>query len=218
MNNLTIEEFPNGIKIYQGLDGYKFTKDAVDLAKFCNIKHTDSVLEMCAGSGVVSFYTYSLCNFQKLYLNEIQHNNCLIIDKNIQFNQMEKVAKCLECNLKTLTVGDFSKKLDVIICNPPYFKVHGSKVNDNYSIAISRHEIEVTLDEIVAKAGELIKDKGRFYLCMMPNRMAETVATLSKHRFECKTIKFLRNSKGEINLCLFEAVYNAKSGVQLIVE
>ena len=65
MNNLTIEEFPNGIKIYQGLDGYKFTKDAVDLAKFCNIKHTDSVLEMCAGSGVVSFYTYSLCNFQK---------------------------------------------------------------------------------------------------------------------------------------------------------
>lgn len=218
MDNLTIEQFPNGIKVYQGTDGYKFTKDAIDLAKFCNIKHTDNVLEMCAGSGVVSFYTYSLGCFSKLYLNEIQHRNCEIIAKNIQLNNMEGVAKCLEGNLKTLKNSDFDKKLDVIICNPPYFKVQGSRINDNLSVAISRHELEVTLEEIVSKAKELIKDKGRFYLCMMPSRMAEVVATLAKYKFECKTIKFLTNAKGEVNLCLFEAVNNAKSGVNITIE
>lgn len=218
MTELTIEEFPNGIKVFQGTDGYKFTKDAVDLAKFCKIKHTDNVLEMCAGSGVVSFYAYSLCKFNKLYLNEIQHSNCEIINQNIHLNNLCGIAKCLEGNLKNLNYASFDKKLDVIVCNPPYFKVQGSKINDNYSIAISRHEIEVTLDDIVYKASELIKDKGRFYLCMTPNRMTEVVVALSKHKFECKTIKFLQNHKGEVNLCLFEAVYKAQSGVKIILE
>lgn len=218
MTKLTIEEFPNGIKVFQGVDGYKFTRDAVDLAKFCNLKHTDNVLEMCAGCGVVSFYAYSLNKFSKLYLNEIQHDNCEIINQNIQLNNLIGVAECFECNLKKLNNACFDKKLDVIICNPPYFKVKGSKINENYAIAISRHEIEVTLDEIVSKASELIKDKGRFYLCMTPNRMTEVIVILSKHRFECKTIKFLQNHKGEVNLCLFEAVYNAQSGVKLILE
>ena len=46
------------ISIYQSEYYYKFTQDAIMLAKFCNIKHSDDVLELCAGSGVISFYTY----------------------------------------------------------------------------------------------------------------------------------------------------------------
>lgn len=218
MTDLTIEEFPNGIRLYQGKEGYKFTKDAVDLAKFCTIKHTDNVLEMCAGSGVISFYAYSLTNFNRIYLNEIQHINCEIIEKNINLNNLQGIAKCFECNLKDLKLTDFDKKLDVIICNPPYFKVQGNIINENYSVAISRHELEVTLEKIVDKASQLIKDKGRFYLCMTPDRMAETVAILHNKKFECKRIKFLLNKNKVVNLVLFEAFYNAKTGVKIIIE
>ncbi len=216
--DLTIEEFPNGIKIFQSNDGYKFTKDAVELAKFCNIKHTDNVLELCAGSGVVSFYMYSLNTFNQLFLNEIQHQNCEIINKNIQLNNIQNKAKCLEGNLNDLRVTDFPKKLDVIVCNPPYFKVVGSKVNSNYSVAISRHEIETDLSKIIKKSSQLIKDKGRLYLCMNEERFAEMVAELSLNHFECKRIKFLTNQKGRVNLCLVEAVFKAKSGVKITIE
>lgn len=212
------EIFPNGICVWQSDDGYKFTRDAVELAKFCVTKHTDNVLEMCAGSGVVGFYAYSLNAFSHLYLNEIQHKNCQIILKNIEENNMSRKASCLECNLSDLKPTDFEKKLDVILCNPPYFKLSGSKVNEDYSIAISRHEIETDLQTIVEKATTLIKDKGRFYLCMPQERLAETVAVLQNNRFECKRIKLLLNSKKEVSLCLFEAVYKAKSGVKIIIE
>ena len=76
---------------------------------------------------------------------------------------MEKVAKCLECNLKTLTVGDFSKKLDVIICNPPYFKATSGEVSSNEVKAISRTELKITLEEIIQHAAGVLKYSGKLY-------------------------------------------------------
>ena len=72
IDNFKLEHFDNGISIYQSDNYYKFTQDAIHLAKFCNIKHSDDVLELCAGSGVISFYAYSLCPYNHLYFNEIQ--------------------------------------------------------------------------------------------------------------------------------------------------
>ena len=79
LDNLKLENFDNGISIIQSDDYYKFTQDAIMLAKFCNIKHRDDVLELCAGSGVISFYAYSLCPYNHLYFNEIQGEMCKII-------------------------------------------------------------------------------------------------------------------------------------------
>ena len=85
IDNLKLENFDNGISILQSDDYYKFTQDAIMLAKFCNIKHTDNVLELCAGSGVISFYAYSLSSFNHLYFNEIQPEMCEIIKENIHW-------------------------------------------------------------------------------------------------------------------------------------
>lgn len=218
MNNLSIEIFPNGVKVYQDDEGYKFTKDAIDLAKFCNIKHSDNVLEMCAGSGVISFYAYSLTQFNTLYLNEIQDDACEVIRKNIELNNLGGKAFCLSGNLKDLSINDFSKKLDVIICNPPYFKLSTQKINEDYKIALARHELEATLEDIIKKAGELIKDKGRMYLVMPTERLAEVVYLFKEYHFEPKRMKILINKNNEGRLAIFEAVYKGKTGLKVVVE
>ena len=46
-----------------------------------------------------------------------------------------------------------------------------------------------TLQEIVKKASELIKDKGKFYLCMTIDRSAELLGELYTHNFHVKKIK-----------------------------
>lgn len=218
MSELKIEEFPNGVRVFQDENGYKFTKDAIDLATFCNIKHTDNVLELCAGGGVVSFYAYALSSFDKLYLNEIQPYACEVIKKNIELNNMQDKAVCLEGNLKELAISDFIKKLDVIVCNPPYFKVSTQKISLDYARAVARHEIEATLEDVIKKAGELIKDKGKFYLVMTAERMAEVIYLLKTYKFECKRIKILKNKANEAYLAIFEAVYNGKTGVKVVIE
>ncbi len=206
----------NEISIYQSDNYYKFTQDAIMLAKFCNIKHSDDVLELCAGSGVISFYAYSLCPYNHLYFNEIQPEMCEIIEENIAFNGFKRRSKIFNCNLKELKSSDFKKHLDVIICNPPYFKVNpNNKINEKYEIAISRHEIEATLEDIISKSSELLKDKGRLYMVHLASRSTEVISTCSKYHLEVKRMKFIFNGEKEAYLVLIEAIKNAKPGVRI---
>lgn len=216
IDNFKLEHFDNGISVYQSDNYYKFTQDAIMLAKFCNIKHSDDVLELCAGSGVISFYAYSLCSFNHLYFNEIQPEMCKIIEENISFNNFKRRSKIFNCNLKDLKLSDFKKHLDVIICNPPYFKVEEHhKINEKYEIAIARHEIEATLEDIISKSSELLKDKGRLYMVHLASRSTEVVAFCSKYHLEVKRMKFIFNGEKEAYLVLIEAVKNAKPGVRI---
>ncbi len=216
IDNFKLEHFENGISIYQSDNYYKFTQDAILLAKFCNIKHTDNVLELCAGSGVISFYAYSLCPYNHLYFNEIQPEMCEIIKENISFNGFEKKSKIFNCNLKDLSLSNFRKPLDVIICNPPYFKLDKTnKINEKYEIAIARHEIEATLEDIIQKSSELLKDKGRLYMVHVASRSTELISLCCKYNVEVKRMKFIFNGDKEAYLVLIEAVKNAKSGVRI---
>lgn len=217
IDNFKLEHFNNGVSVYQSESLYKFTQDAILLAKFCNIKHSDNVLELCAGSGVIGFYVYSLCPFNKLYFNEIQQEMCEIIEENIKFNNFKRKSKVFNCNLKNLKLTNFKKPLDVIICNPPYQKVNeNSLINQNKNIAIARHEIEATLEDIINKCGELLKDKGRLYMVHLASRSTEIISLCSQNKMEVKKLKFIFNGEKDAYLVLVEAVKNAKAGVRVI--
>ena len=216
IDNFKLEHFDNGISVYQSDNYYKFTQDAILLAKFCNIKHSDNVLEICAGSGVISFYAYSLCPFNHLYFNEIQPEMCEIIEENIKFNGFKRKSKIFNCNLKNLKLSDFPKNLDVIICNPPYQKINNnSKINERYEIAIARHEIEATLEDIIKKSSQLLKDKGRLYMVHIAPRTTEIVAYCAKYNMQVKRMKFIFNGDKEAYLVLIEAVKGANPGVRV---
>ena len=217
IDNFKLEHFDNGIAIYQSDNYYKFTQDAILLAKFCNIKHSDDVLELCAGSGVISFYAYSLCNFNHLYFNEIQPEMCEIIEENIKFNNFKRRSKIFNCNLKDLKLLDFPKPVDVIICNPPYQKVNNnSLVNEKREIALARHEIEATLEDIIKKSSELLKDKGRLYMVHLASRATELAVLCNRYNMEIKQMKFIFNGEKDAYLVLIEAVKGAKSGVRIM--
>lgn len=216
IDNFKLEHFDNGISVYQSDNFYKFTQDAILLAKFCNIKHSDNVLELCAGSGVISFYAYSLCPFNHLYFNEIQTEMCEIIEENIKFNGFKRKSKIFNCNLKDLKLSDFPKSLDVIICNPPYQKVNEkSLINERPEIALARHEIEANLDDIIKKSSELLKDKGRLYMVHIAPRVTEIVTDCAKYNMQVKRMKFIFNGDKEAYLVLIEAVKGASPGVRI---
>ena len=213
MTNLTLEQFENGVKLYQDEGLYKFTSDAIKLAKFCKIKHTDNVLDLCAGSGVVGLYAYSINECNKLYFNDIQPQMCDLINKNIELNNLQDKATILCKDLSDLSLGDFDKKLDVIVCNPPYFKVNG-KISQDISKAMCRHEICTNLEKIISKASALLKSGGQFYLVIPSNRLCECVTFLNKNKHEAKTIEIYHTS-GKSTVCLVESVKDANSGVNI---
>lgn len=215
MTNLSLESFENGIKVYQDENLYKFTSDAIKLAKFCKLKHTDNVLDMCAGCGVVGFYAYSINSCNKIYFNEIQPQMCDLIDKNINLNNLKSKTKVLCKDLNNLNLNDFEKRLDVIVCNPPYFKLT-AKIKQDKSVAMCRHEITTNLQQIIYKAGELIKYNGKFYLIIPTDRMCECIGLLNVNKFEVKRME-IYHTNSLATVCLLESVKGGKSGVMVNV-
>lgn len=213
MNKL--EHFDNGVVVRQDDDGYKFTADSISLAKFANIKHTDHVCEFCAGSGVISLYAYSLCAFDRLYFVEIQGDMCDLIGQNIALSGLGESATVLHKDVKDVCDGDFDKKVDVVLCNPPYQKVTGAKINENYEIAICRHELLCTFSDLARKASEILKYKGRFYYMLPAERLAESVVECARYGLEPKRVCAIYNNKPTAYLVLVEAVLGAKSGMIL---
>lgn len=215
MTKLSLEQFENGIQIYQDETLYKFTSDSIKLAKFCKINHADNVLDMCAGCGVVGFYAYSIKPFNKLYLNDIQPEMCELIDKNIELNSLQNKCKIICKNLKYLTIQDFGKLLDVIVCNPPYFKYNG-RINESVNIAASRHEIYTNFNQIASTASKLLKDKGKFFVVMPADRLCESVCRLAENKLVVKRLEMYSHNSS-VTLCLIEAVKNAGDGVKIKV-
>lgn len=216
MTNLSLEEFENGVKIYQDENLYKFTSDAIKLAKFCKIKHSDNVLDLCAGCGVVGFYAYSVNPFNKIYFNDIQSSMCELISKNIMVNNMQDKAIVLCKDLNELSLKDFDKPLDVVLCNPPYFKLNG-KLKEDKTKAICRHEITTNLKQIVSKVATLIKTKGKFCLIVPADRLCEVTIYLNEGKFEIKNME-IYTTKSIATVCLLECVKNAQSGVKIKIE
>ena len=213
MTNLSLENFENGIKIYQDNTLYKFTSDSIKLAKFCNIKHTDNVLDMCAGCGVVGLYAYSISQFNNIVFNEIQTNMCDLIQKNINLNNLQGKCRVICKDLSLLELRDFDKSLDVILCNPPYFKLNG-KIKQNNSVAMCRHEINTNLSAIITTASKLLKDKGKFYFIIPADRMCEAIELCAKKSFKIKNMEIYQ-TQGRATVCLLEAIKGAKDGVKI---
>ena len=215
MTSLSLECFENGVKLYQDDNLYKFTSDSIKLAKFCNIKYTDNVLDMCAGCGVVGLYVYSICKCNSIIFNEIQPKMCELVQKNIQLNNLKDKCKVICKDLALMEVQDFDKPLDVIVCNPPYFKLNG-KVKKDDKIAMCRHEISTNLSAIINTASRLIKNRGKFYFMIPADRMCEAIELCANNTFKIKRMELYQH-KSQATVCLMEAIKGAKDGAKIKV-
>jgi tRNA1(Val) A37 N6-methylase TrmN6 len=55
------------------------------------------------------------------------------------------------------------KDVDVIVSNPPFFKVNeSSNLNDNEEDTIARHEVMLTLEELIKVVSRTLKFGGYF--------------------------------------------------------
>ena len=95
-------------------DRNKLNQKQMELAKKYNFNMTGTCLTL-----LISLIV-TLTIFTSLF---ISLNALSSKQENIAFNGFKRRSKIFNCNLKDLKSSDFKKHLDVVICNPPYFKI-----------------------------------------------------------------------------------------------
>lgn len=191
----------NGKKIIQNPDYFCFGIDSVLLANFVESKSTNNIIvDLCSGSGVIPVIISQKKKFKQIYAVELQKEMYELLLQNISINSLENEIVPLNLNIKEY-VAD--KKVDIIVCNPPYKKVGTGIKNENTVKYIARHEKECMLDDVFKCASKNLKQRGKLYIVHKPQRLTDLIADARKYNLEAKKIRFVYptiNSKPSIVL------------------
>lgn len=189
-----------GYKIYQNDEYFKFSIDSILLGEFITLKDNYNVLDLCTGNAPIPLILTTRNQNIKVDGVEIQEEIYELAEKSIKENKLEDIINVYLGNIKDIKL---EKKYDIISCNPPYFKINeGSYLNKNKIKMIARHEIELTLEDVISTANYYLKEKGTFYLVHRTERLLETINLLAKYHFGIRKIVFVQ-TKSEQNAEFF---------------
>jgi len=205
------------IKLFQPKSGYRFSVDALLLEDFISARHLNRGIELGAGCGIISILLAKRFKNIKIFAVEIQKSLSECAIKNLELNKTADKIEVLKTDIKSLKKIFPSNKFDFAFSNPPFRKTKTGLLSIDKERAIARHEIEITLEDVIDTAAYLLKNKGRFYLIYHPFRLIELIALLQRSGLEPKRMRFVHSREGdEAKMVLVEAVKS--SGTWLKIE
>lgn len=213
-NNERLDDLQcNGLYIIQNPDKYCFTSDAVALANFAKVKSGGSLVDLCSGSGVIGILMGAKNKISSVHLVEIQEYMADMSSRSVLYNGLDNyfVHNCPLQGIHKVIGSSF----DTVVCNPPYKKENSTNIlNQDESIAIARHEITVTLAEIIKEASALLKFGGEFYIVNKEERLTDIMCLLRENHLEPKELKILVGGKSA-NRVMIKAKKGGKSGIKI---
>lgn len=195
------------IYLYQRKDMFRMNTDTALLGNFLHIHENETILDIGTNNGALLLYA---SRFHPVYSYgvDIQEEACALARENMAYNQLEYV-EIIHGDIRQVKIP----KVNVIVCNPPYFKVHeNSNVNETETIRMARHEVALPLHDLLESVQRLLKDNGRFYLVHRSERITDILCGLREIQMEAKRIQFIYDEqKDTARSVLIEAVKQGKS-------
>ncbi|BDU51721.1 tRNA1(Val) (adenine(37)-N6)-methyltransferase [Haliovirga abyssi] len=204
-------DIPN-MKIFQKNDHFNFSIDSVLLANFLTInRKLKNITELGFGNGAVSLLL-SKRTSAKITGIEILKDSYELAKKNININNLENRIEIIHDDMKNWKKHLKEQSQDAVISNPPFFK--NSDINNLDQLSIARHEIAITLEEIIFISGKLLRNMGYFAIVHRAERFYEILNIMKKNKIEPKRIKFCYTTKNKNSkIVLIEGKKNSKEGI-----
>ncbi len=91
-----------GIHVIQKKQAFRFGIDAVLLANFPTIKNGAKVVDLCSGTGIISFILAGKTNASNIIGIEIQKEITDMAKRSIKYNNLQEKVRFIEGDLKNL--------------------------------------------------------------------------------------------------------------------
>ncbi|NEX80319.1 tRNA1(Val) (adenine(37)-N6)-methyltransferase [Bacillus thermocopriae] len=206
------------LRIIQSPSVFSFSLDAVLLAKFAYVPiQKGNIIDLCSGNGVIPLFL-STRTKGKIIGVEIQERLYDMAVRSIQYNGLENRIQMVHGDIKEMPKQLGYGRFEVVTCNPPYFKTPPEgEINPNEHLAIARHEILCTLEDVIKVSSDLVKQGGKVALVHRPGRLMDIVTLMRQYRLEPKRIQFIYPKQGkEANTLLIEAIKDGSPDLKIL--
>lgn len=199
--------FSTDVKIIQNREVFSYSIDSVLLSRFPEIPSRGLIVDLCSGNGAVGLFASTRTKAPIIEV-EIQERLADMAERSIHLNHLEDQVQMIHDDLKNLLNHVPRTGVDLILCNPPYFKVsETSKKNVSEYYLLARHEITTNLEEICDIARHALKSNGRLAMVHRPDRFLDIINTMRQYNLAPKRIQFVYPKMGkDANMLLIEAI------------
>ncbi|MFS0865373.1 tRNA1(Val) (adenine(37)-N6)-methyltransferase [Fredinandcohnia sp. 179-A 10B2 NHS] len=206
------------LRIIQSPSVFAFSLDTVLLARFVYVPiQKGTIIDLCTGNGVIPLL---LSQRTKGTITgvEIQERIYDMAKRSIDYNQLQDRLSIIHGDIKDMPAQLGHGKYDVVTCNPPYFPTPKTEeMNKNEHLAIARHEIFCTLEDVVRVSSQLVRQGGKVAFVHRPGRLLDIVTLMRQYRIEPKRLQFVYPRMGkEANTILIEGIKDGNADLKIL--
>ncbi|WP_026092433.1 tRNA1(Val) (adenine(37)-N6)-methyltransferase [Calidifontibacillus oryziterrae] len=206
------------MKIIQSSEVFNFSLDAVLLANFVYVPiQKGDLLDLCTGNAVIPLLL-SKRTKGSITGVEIQERIFDMALRSIKFNNLEHRLSVIHGDLKDMPQRLGHSRYDVVTCNPPYFPTPSeNEFNENLHLAIARHEIMCTLEDVIRVSSQLVRHGGKVAFVHRPGRLLDILTLMRHYKLEPKRLRFVYPKVGkEANTLLIEGTKYGKADLKIL--
>ena len=204
------------VEVTQPETGFRFTQDSVLLADFCRIRPRDRILEPGAGTGIISLLLARKFPRARIVADEVDSQAYDLLCRNIEGNGLIGNIVPASSDLARLRGSFGPNAFDVIVANPPYTRTGAGRKSPSALRQTARHDQAAPLSSWL-DLGDLLKNKGRYFLVFPASRAAELMTLLCEKKLEPKRLRFVHpRDQKPASLVLIESVKSAGVGLEIL--
>ncbi len=179
------------LMVFQPAGGYRFSMDAVMLARHVKANGRQVALDIGTGCGIVALLLARRFPELRVMGVEIQKSLADAARHNIMVNHLDGQVRALHKDVRTIDPAVLWQPVDLIVSNPPYIKKDSGRLNPDHGRASARHEIHMTLEDLCCTSRRLLRTGGKLHLVYPAGRKTELLACLEACRLYPETLCFV---------------------------
>ena len=204
------------VQVTQPARGHRFTLDSILLADFCHVRSKERVLELGAGTGIISLLLAKKHSRSSFTAAEVQSSLTGLFERNISENSLDGRITVLTQDLQNLKGALAPGLFHVIVANPPYTKEGTGRISPLAARRTARLDRSASLESWLEQQ-YFLTNKGRYCMVFPASRMAELLSRMRESKLEPKRLRLVHPCMHKpASLVLVEAVKSGGTGLQVL--
>ena len=205
------------LTLNQPAQGYRFSLDAVLLADFVSSAAQGPVADLGTGCGVVALFLARRFPRLRLVGVELQSSLVRFAAQNVVENGLADRVSILQADIGQVPSLLPTSTFGTVVCNPPYRPIGQGRLSPNPEKAIARHELTVSLAQVLAAARHLLCRRGVLACIYHPSRLAELCMHLDVLHLRPSRMRFIHpKPQADASMVLVEAIRDGGDALTIL--
>ena len=139
-----------------------------------------------------------------------------VAQENVRDNDLTSAVTVVCADMREIQPESVGAPVDIVVSNPPYRRGRSGRVNPDMQRALARHEIAITLPDVIRASRRLLKTGGRLIMIYTAIRSAELLCQMRAERIEPKRLRSIHSSeRHDASLVLVEGIREGGPGLAI---